>query len=79
MSNLTMPTPVGYLSVDWYGAVYLPKLTASHAPSEKTKPIYTAEALSDVLEQAARLCDAQDGTHDHIYSAAVRALIKEVK
>lgn len=87
MSKLKMPEPYGHdVYVEEADNGYFvyslddPELVddaTNHGATTTT--VYTDEALRDVLEQAARLCDAQDGTHDHIYSAAVRALIKEVK
>lgn len=84
MSNLKMPEPV-----IWRYARQNTKTTAGPTYSTlqlKFVPIgfdeqllHTTDALRDVLEQAAQLCDAQDGAHDHIYSAAIRALKEQVK
>lgn len=37
------------------------------------------QAMCDILEQAAQLCEKQDGEHDHVYSLAIRTMIKEFK
>ena len=36
------------------------------------------QAVRDAYEDAAKVCEKQDGVHDVIYAAAIRALIKEI-
>jgi len=75
MSNLKMPKPV---AKRWLNSVTMAwefgdkELSVAIA----NEPIYTAEALRDVLEQAAQLCDrnAQSTSAEEI-----RALIKDIQ
>lgn len=42
------------------------------------KAMYTIEALHDLLEQAAQVCEKQDGEHDAIYAAEIRAMKEQL-
>lgn len=80
MSNLKMPTPV---AKRWLNSVTMAwefgdKGLSVAIPNE---PLYTAEALRDVLEQAAMLFESQ---YNVVFTAStvqerIRALIKDIQ
>jgi len=81
MSNLKMPEPVA-----WQNKInHCTQCNAEHInPADYDKPqwtkLYTAEALRDVLEQAAQLFPQPHMEYfGQNIQDAIRALIKEVK
>ena len=56
MTKLTMPEPAAYVRFADNGNIRLWSKSA-YEGEEFMKPLYTAEALCDVLEQAAKFCE----------------------
>ncbi len=86
MTKLTMPEPVAYVRFADNGNIRMWSKSA-YEGEEFMKPLYTAEALRDVLEQAAKRCDELDNDENSIdyrngaaYSAIrIRAMTGEIK
>ena len=89
MSNFKMPDHVGIVAMAPHQATAIGWVP--NAPIKHGDKIYTADALRDVLEQAAQLCDATakqwSAYRDHFKERdgakgcanAIRALIKDIQ
>ena len=77
MTKLTMPEPAAYVRFADNGNIRLWSKSA-YEGEEFMKPLYTAEALCDVLEQAARAIEAGVLGHGEC-AATIRAMMGEIK
>ena len=77
MTKLTMPEPAAYVRFADNGNIRLWSKSA-YEGEEFMKPLYTAEALRDVLEQAAKTLEAGVLGHGEC-AAMIRAMKEQVK
>ena len=87
MTKLTMPEPAAWLVKS---ASFQTPILQAHKPTmvlsdETITPLYTAEALRDVLEQAAKACDEcfakcqSEMNFADVCADAIRAMMEEAK
>jgi len=85
-TKFKMPEPVACIVETEQGPMVWPIADFDEAstycePDEFPEQLYTADALRDVLEQAAQLCDNADCLQNSTFdgaAAAIRAMIKEI-
>jgi len=85
-TTFKMPEPVGHFYSDRYG--YLQQADEEH--SKETSPLYTVQALRDVLEQTAQIdwhtllredgyvTNRQASDYEDKIAEAIRTMIKEI-
>ena len=84
MTKLAMPDPVAYVRFADNGNIRLWSKSA-YEGEEFMKPLYTTEALRDVLEQAAKACDEcfakcqSEMNFADVCADAIRAMMEEAK
>ena len=77
MTKLIMPDPAAYVRFADNGNIRLWSKSA-YEGEEFMKPLYTAEALRDVLEQAAKTLEAGVLGHGEC-AAMIRAMKEQIK
>ena len=82
MTKLIMPEPAAYVRFADNGNIRLWSKSA-YEGEEFMKPLYTAEALRDVLEQAAKACEDAVSEHklhsNFICAMYIRAMKEQIK
>ena len=73
MTKLIMPEPAAYVRFADNGNIRLWSKSA-YEGEEFMKPLYTAEALRDVLEQAAKRIESPN----HNYAIVIRAMKEQI-
>lgn len=87
MTTFKMPEPAAWIypsdleafqESETFGHAYSIKVGS---PDEVSEPLYTADALRDVLEQAARVCESMwgDGGDANDFAQAIREMMGEIK